>query len=135
MLLTQDIYLIGRASRCNIRLASQFVSRYHATLIKKNYADHSYDYEILDGTLRGQPSKNGLLVNGQKIRRYTNSDRHTLCPEDVVIFGPGVQATYYKDEKAYGDQWWEERVFGLTHFAHATSGLYSGLSSPPVILL
>lgn len=81
-------YSIGRDPNCDIRLVSQFVSRRHATLVKKTNEDGTYYYRIVDGNLKGQKSSNGLLINSRK--RY----KHNLQDQDEVVFGPKVSATY-----------------------------------------
>jgi len=87
--LEEVTYSIGRDPKCDIRLASQFVSRRHATLLQLPNDDGTHYYRIVDGTLRGSPSVNGLLINGHKLRT------HDLQNGDEVIFGPQVRAIYY----------------------------------------
>ena len=88
--LESPVYSIGRDPKCDIRLISQFVSRRHATLVQlpKEEGD-GYYYRIVDGNLKGKTSSNGLIINGRKL------PAHNLEDEDKIIFGPGVQATYY----------------------------------------
>jgi pSer/pThr/pTyr-binding forkhead associated (FHA) protein len=83
------VYSIGRDPKCDIRLFSQFVSRRHATLVRRQREDGSPYYRIVDGNLKGKPSANGLLINGRKLQA------HDLDDEDEVIFGPQVSAKYY----------------------------------------
>jgi pSer/pThr/pTyr-binding forkhead associated (FHA) protein len=85
--LQDETYSLGRDLKCNIVLQSQFVSRHHATLIKRREEDHNY-YRIIDGDTEGRTSVNGLLINGKKVRF------HDLQPGDKVIFGPQVEAVY-----------------------------------------
>ena len=87
--LEEVTYSIGRDPKCDIRLASQFVSRRHATLLQLPNEDGTRYCRIVDGTLRGSPSANGLLINGRKV------STHDLRNGDEVIFGPQVRATYY----------------------------------------
>ncbi|MEO8890313.1 MAG: FHA domain-containing protein [Coleofasciculaceae cyanobacterium] len=87
--LTESTYSIGRDPKCDIRLFSQFVSRRHATLVRRYRDDGSIYYKIVDGNLKGKPSANGLLINGKKLQT------HDLQDEDEVIFGPQVSAKYY----------------------------------------
>ncbi len=87
--LEEVTYSIGRDPKCDIRLASQFVSRRHATLLQLPNDDGTRYYRIVDGTLRGNPSVNGLLINSHKLRT------HDLQNGDEVIFGPQVRAIYY----------------------------------------
>jgi pSer/pThr/pTyr-binding forkhead associated (FHA) protein len=65
--LNGPVYSIGRDKQCNIRLYSLFVSRRHATLIRLPQQDGSFYYRIVDGYSEGQPSANGLLINGRKL--------------------------------------------------------------------
>ena len=88
--LDAETYSIGRDSRCDLRLISQFVSRHHATLIQKILSDGNFNYEIVDGDLRGKASANGLLINGRKL------SSHYLRNEDEIVFGPKVRAVYYQ---------------------------------------
>jgi len=87
--LEEAVYSIGRDPKSDIRLFSQFVSRLHATLVRRNREDGSPYYRIVDGNLKGKPSANGLLINGKKLQA------HDLQDEDEVVFGPSVSAKYY----------------------------------------
>lgn len=86
--LDQEQYLLGRDPHSDLCLHSRYASRHHAVLTKVSKADGSYTYQITDGDLDGKASTNGLLINGQKYRLWE------LKPDDVVIFGPQVQAIY-----------------------------------------
>ncbi len=88
-----EVYTLGRDPESDIRLFSLFVSRRHATLVRREHGDGSYDYEIVDGNLNGQLSANGILINGDKLQA------HTLKNEDEVEFGPGVKAKYVLKRK------------------------------------
>ncbi|MDJ0571407.1 MAG: FHA domain-containing protein [Pleurocapsa sp. MO_192.B19] len=85
--LQDKTYSLGRGVKCNIVLQSQFVSRHHATLIRREEEDSNY-YRIIDGDSEGKTSVNGLLVNGKKVRF------HDLKHGDKVILGPQVEAVY-----------------------------------------
>ena len=85
--LQDSAYSLGRGQQCNIVLQSQFVSRHHATLIKREAEESNY-YRIVDGDSQGKTSVNGLLINGKKVRF------HDLKNGDRVIFGPQVEAVY-----------------------------------------
>jgi pSer/pThr/pTyr-binding forkhead associated (FHA) protein len=87
--LDAPIYSIGRDSRCDIQIFSQFISRRHATLVQFANEDGSYSYRIIDGNLRGTLSSNGLRVNGCKVQN------HVLQNDDAIDFGSKVRATYY----------------------------------------
>ena len=88
IILSQTAYSLGRGQDCDIRIQSQFVSRYHATLIKRSHNDAEEYYRIIDGDLKGKTSVNGLLVNERKVLF------HDLKNGDKVVFGPQVSAIY-----------------------------------------
>lgn len=83
-----ELYSIGRDTECDIRLFSLFVSRRHATLVRRQRDDGNYCYQIVNGNLQGQLSANGIVINGHKVQSYN------LKNEDKVVFGPGVSAIY-----------------------------------------
>lgn len=85
--LKNETYSLGRGEKCTIILQSQFVSRHHATLIKREEEERSC-YRIVDGDSQGKTSVNGLLINGKKLRFYD------LRHGDKVVFGPQVEAVY-----------------------------------------
>lgn len=91
--LKEPTYTVGRDPKCDLRLVSQFVSRFHATLHRVEQADGHYGYRIQDGDLEGKPSSNGLLINGRK------RSQHDLQHEDKIVFGPQARATYYLLER------------------------------------
>lgn len=91
-----EVYSIGRAPNCDIRLYSLFVSRRHATLVRRQREDGSYYYRIVDGDLKGQSSSNGILINSHKV------PSHNLENEDVVTFDPRVTAKYYRLKRETG---------------------------------
>ncbi len=86
-----EVYSIGRDKKVDIRLASMFVSRQHATLIRRRREDGKYDYHIIDGNRQGQRSANGIVINGRKM---PSNESHPLKDQDEVIFGPGVSVKY-----------------------------------------
>lgn len=88
MVLEEACYSIGRDSENDIRLHSQFASRYHATLIQLPNEDGTYSYMIKDGNLKGKHSTNGLIINGRRCQSWN------LKHEDSIIFGPNVWAVY-----------------------------------------
>jgi tetratricopeptide (TPR) repeat protein len=88
VLLNESHYQMGRDPSSDICLHSKFVSRHHAVLTRTMNSDGSTGYKIMDGDVNGRASTNGLLINAKK---YRTSE---LCPEDVIVFGPGIQATY-----------------------------------------
>ena len=85
--LKDEIYSLGRGVQCSIILQSQFVSRHHATLVRRKEEERNR-YRLIDGDSEGNTSVNGLLINGKKVRF------HDLKHGDKVIFGPQVEAIY-----------------------------------------
>jgi pSer/pThr/pTyr-binding forkhead associated (FHA) protein len=98
--LDASLHIIGRDPKCDIRLASQFVSRRHATLVQIPNGDGTYYYRLVDGTPKGKPSSNGMLINGRRVLACDLQDR------DEIVFGPQVRAVYMmheeEDERAVG---------------------------------
>lgn len=86
--LVNSSYLIGRDRNCDIHLASLFVSRQHALLQRQVNTNGQSVYLITDGDRDGNPSVNGLMINGQK------QSQHRLKHGDHVVFAPQVWATY-----------------------------------------
>ena len=87
-LLQNSQYSLGRARDCDIRIRSHFVSRRHATLLKCWRKTGKVYYQIVDGDAQGNPSANGLLINGQK------ASAHDLSNGDQIVFGPQAYALY-----------------------------------------
>ncbi|HIK36612.1 MAG: EAL domain-containing protein [Geminocystis sp.] len=93
VILTDGLYFIGRDSKNSIFLDSPFVSRLHATLVRKESPENGETvYILVDGDLRGKRSQNGTFVNGQKIIQ------HTLKTGDVIVFGSEENKAVYKRE-------------------------------------
>jgi pSer/pThr/pTyr-binding forkhead associated (FHA) protein len=89
-ILKAPVYSIGRDATSDIRLASQFVSRRHATLVRLPRQDGTHYYRIVDGDAKGKGSSNGLLINGRRLTA------HDLENEDEIVFGPQVRAKYFQ---------------------------------------
>lgn len=87
--LENEEYSIGRDPNSDIRLFSDFVSRRHATLVRKQDEDGIPYYQIIDGKGKDKPSANGLWINGK------NRHDHNLRDEDEIVFGLEVGAKYY----------------------------------------
>jgi PAS domain S-box-containing protein len=80
---------IGRDLSNSIVLHSHAVSRQHAILLRVTQpGETGHLFRIIDGNLQGQPSTNGLFVNGKRCHS------HDLCSGDVIIFGGQVQVRY-----------------------------------------
>ncbi|MBM0743353.1 tetratricopeptide repeat protein [Phormidium sp. CLA17] len=88
ILLERDRYSVGRDLKSDICLHSRFVSRQHAVLERLNPDNETVAYQITDGDFSGTPSTNGLIINGRKCRSTE------LQSEDVIVFGPKVQAVF-----------------------------------------
>jgi pSer/pThr/pTyr-binding forkhead associated (FHA) protein len=93
IILINPNYSIGRGKNSDIQLRSQFVSRYHANLLRCLREDGTVYYRIVDGDGKGNKSTNGLLINGQK------QETHDLKHGDEIVFGPQVFAIYQYDYK------------------------------------
>jgi pSer/pThr/pTyr-binding forkhead associated (FHA) protein len=92
-ILDAPLYSIGRDPNCDIRLASQFVSRRHATLVQLPGDEGDFHYRIVDGTPKGKSSSNGVLVNGRRVQACDLNDN------DEIMFGPKIHATYRLQEQ------------------------------------
>jgi pSer/pThr/pTyr-binding forkhead associated (FHA) protein len=68
-----DQFIIGREEGCHLRVASDAISRKHCRIKKENGAV----------TVRDLGSRNGTIVNGQKI-----TDKIELKPGDKMSVGP-----------------------------------------------
>lgn len=89
MKLIADKYTIGRESDNTVRLHSDFVSRYHAVLLKVNHSNRPDTYRIIDGSTSGKISKNGIVLNAlRKVSSYELQDG------DIVTFAPEVHILY-----------------------------------------
>jgi tetratricopeptide (TPR) repeat protein len=89
--LDKEQYTIGRDPRNDICLRSKFASRFHAVLHRVEPCDGQYGqygYSVQDGDVAGNPSTNGLQING------TRSSQQELRSGDVITFGPRTMATF-----------------------------------------
>ena len=87
--LNEATYSIGRHSSNDIILASQKVSRNHATLLRRtDVKNNSYSYWILDGDLQGNRSRNGIIINEKKCLV------HELKHGDTIKFSTDLKAKY-----------------------------------------
>lgn len=89
ILLVDDKYTIGREADNTVQLNSDFVSRYHAILLKVNNGDRFGTYRIIDGSDAGKPSKNGIVLNALK-----TVSSYDLQDGDIVTFAPEVHILY-----------------------------------------
>lgn len=91
------VYSLGRDSNNDIVFQNRLVSRYHATLLqcRTPQQPQEYFYRLIDGDSEGNPSMNGLLVNGRTCRS------HDLQHGDVICFGSKTaKATYHVTRQA-----------------------------------
>ena len=82
-LLEEKLYKIGRASSDEIFLSSKGISRTHASIY---FSDEKF--WLVDGSLKGKTSTNGLFVNDEKI------SVHQLKSYDVITFHENIQAIF-----------------------------------------
>jgi diguanylate cyclase (GGDEF)-like protein len=88
--LEAPFYSLGRHSNSSIRIHSQEVSRHHASLIRKDFANNKSSYLLIDGNLEGKRSQNGILVNGRK------KLSHELKHGDIISFGAETVKAIYQ---------------------------------------
>ncbi|MDJ0726447.1 MAG: FHA domain-containing protein [Prochloraceae cyanobacterium] len=89
--LTKDIYTLGRSSKNGIVIYDRQVSRYHATLVRKqDMRTKKYSFWLIDGDLKGRRSTNGLLVNNKQ------SLSRKLKIGDVIGLSGTTTLKYYK---------------------------------------
>jgi diguanylate cyclase (GGDEF)-like protein len=81
--LTKHKHTLGRSQTSDIQFKSKGVSRSHATL----YAAQNF-YYIIDGTLEGSVSTNGLLINNKRRQscQLKQGDIITFCPDASGLF-------------------------------------------------
>ena len=88
-LLQNMTYSIGRSLENLIVLRSNLVSRQHATLLAvADQKKSSYFFRVIDGSLDGTRSTNGILINGKK--RFS----HILSHADEIIFSKDTKMVY-----------------------------------------
>jgi len=89
--LNQEIYSLGRSSKNSIVIFDRQVSRYHATIVKKEATEREdLSFWIYDGDLKGKRSTNGLIINKQ---RHLS---HQLKVGDLIMLGDNVKLKYYQ---------------------------------------
>ncbi|MDJ0729086.1 MAG: EAL domain-containing protein [Crocosphaera sp.] len=87
--LDEPQYSIGRYPKNSIVINAEGISRQHGTLIKKNKNNDHFSYVLIDGNIEGYKSKNGIVVNGERI------DKSELKHGDIIHFTKEVTAHYY----------------------------------------
>jgi pSer/pThr/pTyr-binding forkhead associated (FHA) protein len=82
-------YSVGRDSVNAIVLDFETVSRQHSILLRVPIpGTNTYKYRLVDGNAEGQPSTNGIFVNGQRCTT------HELMNGDMIGFGRKIKASY-----------------------------------------
>ncbi|MDJ0533056.1 MAG: ATP-binding protein [Xenococcaceae cyanobacterium MO_207.B15] len=88
--LEAEIYSLGRTSRNSIVLQGASISRHHGTILRITVPESDrYLFRIIDGSLNGKRSTNGIFINGQKRLSVD------LQNGDVIKFGNQTYAKYY----------------------------------------
>jgi signal transduction histidine kinase/DNA-binding response OmpR family regulator/pSer/pThr/pTyr-binding forkhead associated (FHA) protein/HPt (histidine-containing phosphotransfer) domain-containing protein len=83
-------YSLGRDPRNAIVLFDPSISRQHAIILRITVPETDrFIFRIIDGSLNGQKSTNGIRVNGQK------GFSHDLKNGDTIQLGTQTQAKYY----------------------------------------
>ncbi|MCS6958927.1 MAG: FHA domain-containing protein [Pseudanabaenaceae cyanobacterium SKYGB_i_bin29] len=83
-------YTIGRQTDNTIQIYSKFVSKYHAALLRIPKGEGGkYIYRILDGSIDGKPSVNGVTINKQ-----TKVSSYDLQHGDIITLAPDVEMKY-----------------------------------------
>ena len=90
--LDESQYSIGRSPENSIVIESEAISRFHATIVKQVNKDGNVSFFLVDGVPHGEPSRNGLFVNGNKC------SKHKLKHGDIIQFDPEIQANYYEQD-------------------------------------
>jgi len=89
--LEKNVYTLGRASKNGIVIYDRQVSRYHATLVRKqDMRTKKYSFWLIDGDLKGKRSTNGLLINSKQCLS------RKLKIGDVITLGDATTIKYYK---------------------------------------
>ena len=83
-------YSLGRDPSNSIVLNAKAISRQHAILLRVTIPEsNEYLFRIVDGSLKGKRSTNGLFVNGEKC------SSHILRHGDIIELGDQIKATYF----------------------------------------
>lgn len=86
--LNDALSLIGRAKDCQIQIINTKVSRYQCSLIRRYQSGMEY-FQIVDGLLNGQGSRNGTFLNGHRLSQMPINLHHG----DKITFG-GIEIIY-----------------------------------------
>ena len=86
--LEKYVYSLGRHLSNAIIIDDHQVSRHHATLLRLTDEIDGHFYKIIDGSLEGSKSTNGVFVNGRPCLS------HPLKHGDLIEFGSRAKAFY-----------------------------------------
>lgn len=90
IILDSATYSVGRDPDNSIVINSASVSRQHAILLRVTMPDtDQHMFRIVDGSLTGKKSTNGIYINSKK------QDSYVLRHGDEIAFGGKIRATYY----------------------------------------
>ncbi len=99
ILLEENLVTIGRSEKNEIQLSSLEVSRYHAYLQRlSNPETQEVYYAIIDGSVDGKKSNNGILINQKKLSEAK------LKHGDIINIGSEVIFTYFIDYEGKFEQ-------------------------------
>ena len=120
-------YSLGRDCNNSIQIDSPSISRHHATILRMTSpANGNATFRIIDGSLNGKRSTNGLFIDRQK--RLS----HDLKHGDIVEFGHGVRAKYYAFSNLLDSQFDDYcQTDDLSGFLDKTSDAFSTLIAKP----
>lgn len=88
------LYEIGRRNNAHIIIQDKAVSRYHATIVKEfDKENFIFCYKILDGSLSGEKSRNGLVINNKRCKSKI------LEHGDLISFTNNIKARFFVIDK------------------------------------
>lgn len=89
VLLKAATYSLGRDQHNSIVIPNGGISRQHALLLRMPLpANAGYRYRIIDGNASGEPSLNGISINGVECTQYD------LVDGDRIVLGGLIQIDY-----------------------------------------
>ncbi|WP_330202361.1 EAL domain-containing protein [Cyanobacterium sp. DS4] len=92
IVLSNEIYSIGRHSSNKIVIHHPTISRFHCTILPVKYKGENQQtlFWIIDGDLKGNRSSNGIFINGNK------SLSHELISGDFIKIGGNEVEVFYE---------------------------------------
>ena len=88
-----ETVILGRGKSADILIESHVISRVHATFIRTiDSESQKFNYRIIDGSSKNNPSKNGILVNNKRCLV------HLLKHGDILSFGNTINGIYLRVE-------------------------------------